>query len=343
MAFLKEDNYRTIAFADLKEYVNLKSPPADPVLQVRYPKPKNGVLELPTEVVATRADLRYWLENMLRYHRYTLAEAALVCGLTEAEVKKQAEDWELYPPPPVAPPEHGLRILPYPGGRHPRIGFQEGEIDPMRGTKASVFLPRDPASYVVVDLPEAIFCNLGLTFLAHTDIPTVWNEQNIVLQNIDWSRGPQGDLSFHRTFPTGLVFGASIQAKEDHAAMELWIRNFGGKDLSGFHGQPAPRGQVCVMLKGVPGFNQQTNENKIFRNSVAAVHSENGNRWILTAWEHPGRLWGNPRVPCLHADPDLPACPFGQTVRTRGHLWFYEGDNVEQEIRRAQEFDFQGR
>jgi peptidoglycan/xylan/chitin deacetylase (PgdA/CDA1 family) len=333
MAFLKENGYRAIALGDLKQYVEVKNPPVDPVLNVRYPQPKNGALELPTEVVATRADLRYWLENMLVYHRYTLSEAAGVCGMTESEVKNQAEDWELYPPPPVAPPEKGFRILPYPGGRYPRIGFQEGAIDPMRGTKASVFLPWDPTSYVVVDLPEAIFCNLGLIFLAHTDIPTIWDDQNVVLQNIDWNRELGGALSFQRTLPTGLVFGAAIRPREDYAEMELWIRNFGGQDLHGFQGQATPRAQVCVMLKGAKGFNQQTNGNKILRGTVAAVRSAEGNRWILTTWEHPGRLWGNPRVPCMHADPHLPACPFGQTVRTRGRLWFYEGTDVDQEFK----------
>ena len=334
MAYLKENNYRAIALEDLKGYVDVKNPPADPLLNVRYPKPKNGALELPTEVVATRADLDYWLENMLRDHRYTLTEAALVCGMTEEELQKRAEDLGLYPATLLAPPAKGLRILPYPGGRYPRIGFQEGAIDPMRGTKASVFLPWDPASYVVVDLPEAIFCNLGLIFLAHTDIPTIWNDQNVVIENIDWSRGWDDTLSFQRTFPTGLVFGASIQPREDYAEMELWIRNFSGHDLTGFQGQATPRAQVCVMLKGAQGFSQQTNDNKILQGTVAAVHSMQDNRWILTTWQHPGRLWGNPRVPCLHADPHLPACPFGQTVRTRGRLWFYEGKDVEQEIRR---------
>ena len=35
-----------------------------------------------------------------------------------------------------------------------------------------------------MDLPEAIFSNLGLIFLAHTHVPTIWNEQNQILQNI---------------------------------------------------------------------------------------------------------------------------------------------------------------
>ena len=173
MTFLKENGFRGIALGDLKQYVDLKRPPADPNLEVRYPREECECHDLPVEMIATRADLRFWLENMLCFHRYTVAEAAEVCGMTEDEVKKQATDFGFFAPSPVSPPEKQIRVLPYPGGRSPRIGFQEGEINPMRGTKASVFLPWDPSSYIVVDLPEAIFCNLGLIFLAHTHIPTI--------------------------------------------------------------------------------------------------------------------------------------------------------------------------
>src|SRR5262249_33818250 len=143
----------------------------------------------------------------------------------------------------VHPADAKLRVLPYPGGRHPRIGFLEGAIDPLRGTKASVFLPWDPASYVVVDLPEAIFSNIGLIFLAHTHVPTIWNEQNQVLQNIDWTREPDGTLRHHRLLPNGIVFGASIAARESDVEMELWLRNVTNIDLTRL------RTQICVLLK----------------------------------------------------------------------------------------------
>ncbi len=58
------------------------------------------------------------------------------------------------------------RIAPFPGHEHPRIGFREGAIAPLRGTKAMAFLPWDPDSYVVIDLPEAIFSGKRL-LLAH--------------------------------------------------------------------------------------------------------------------------------------------------------------------------------
>jgi hypothetical protein len=336
MTYLKENGFQVIALRNVEQYVDFENPPDDPVLKVSYPAVKYDCQDLPEEVLATRSDLRYWLENMLRFHRYRLAEAAEVCGLTETEVKNKAVSLGLYPASPETAEGKQIRILPYPGGRHPRIGFKEGALNPMRGTKASVFLPWDHSSYVVVDLPEAIFCNLGLLFLAHTDIPTIWDEQNIVLENIDWERGPNGVLSFSRFLPSGIVFGASIAPIEQHVQMELWIRNFGGQDLSGFQTEPSPLGQVCVMLKGAPGFNAQTNDNKIFRDGVAAVRADSGDdRWILTAWERAGRVWGNPQVPCIHSDPLLPDCPFRKTVRTRGRVWFYEGKQIDQEIERA--------
>jgi peptidoglycan/xylan/chitin deacetylase (PgdA/CDA1 family) len=339
MTYLKENGFQAIALRDLEPYVNLENPPDDPALKVSYPAVKYDCQDLPEEVLATRSDLQYWLENMLRFHHYTLAEAAEVCGLTETEVEHKAADLGLYPARPETGEGKQIRILPYPGGRHPRIGFKEGAINPMRGTKASVFLPWDPTSYVVVDLPEAIFCNLGLLFLAHTDIPTIWDEQNIVLENLDWERGANGVLTFSRFLPSGIVFGASIEPSEQYVQMELWIRNFGGQDLTGFQTEPSPRGQVCVMLKGAPGFNAQTNDNKIFRDSVAAARADSGHdRWILTAWERAGRVWGNPQVPCIHCDPLLPDCAFGKTVRTRGRLWFYEGKQIEQEIERARKW-----
>ena len=332
MGFLKENGFRVLALGDLRPYINFAQPPDDPMLKVRYPEPRSRCLDLPVEVEATRADLRYWLENMLRYHRYSWAEAAAVCGMSEEEVRKQAAEFGLDPPAAPAPAGKLVRVLPYPGGRHPRIGFLEGAIDPMRGTKASIFLPWDPTSYVVVDLPEAIFSNLGLMFLAHTHIPTIWNDKNLVLENIDWERGADGSLSSQWMLPNFVTFGAHIRPRENSVEMELWLRNFSGADLTGMNASAGLPSQICVMLKGAPEFNAQTNDNKTLRAPVAAVRSTGGNRWILTAWQNPVHSWGNPLVPCMHADPRLPNCPYRKTVRVRGRLWFYEGTDIEREI-----------
>ncbi len=325
MAYLKEQGFKVMALRDLEIYLP-KIPPADPLLKVRSSAPGNPSLMLPAEMEASRADLGYWLENMFRYHHYTWEEAAQVTGVSVDDLKASAKE----PPIESHKIEEVVRVLPYPGGRHPRIGFLEGAIVPQRGTKASVFLPWDPASYVVVDLPEAIFSNLGLTFLAHTHVPTIWDARNIWLENIDWNRNPDGSLTGSRVLPNKITFGASVQPSIGKVEMELWLRNDSSEKLS------ALRTQICVMLKGAPDFNSQTNDNKIFRSPVCAVKSAKENRWILVAWDRCGHAWGNPPVPCMHADPVLADCLPGQAVRVRGRLWFYEGNEIDSELERAQ-------
>jgi len=134
---------------------------------------------------ADESQLREWLENMLVYHRFTHGEVRAATGLTLAEIREATERLGLVDQRPkprgVNDP---LRVLPYPGGRHPRIGFLDGAVMPQRETKVSVFTPWDEASYVVVDVPEAIFSNLGLTYLAHTHIPTIWDEQGVSLPRL---------------------------------------------------------------------------------------------------------------------------------------------------------------
>src|SRR5207253_10980326 len=138
------------------------------------------------EVEATRQDLKFWLENMLIYQRYSMDEAARVCGWTPDQVGAEAERLQINRENIPANLEAGrVRILPYPGGREVRRGFLEGNIDFQRGTKVSVFLPGNATNYVVVDLPEAIFSEKRLLYLAHTHVPTIWDEQNVIIENID--------------------------------------------------------------------------------------------------------------------------------------------------------------
>ncbi len=267
---------------------------------------------------------------MLQDHGYSLEEAAATSGLSVAEVEREAKKLGLVgrAPSPSRQAESGaIQLLPYPGGRHPRIGFHEGAILPQRGTKASVFLPWESSGYVVVDVPEAIFSNLGLTYLAHTHIPSIWDAQNLWLDNIDWKREASA-LSNSRTLPNQVAFGMRLTPSATAVEMELWLKNDSAQALTGL------RVQVCVMLKGAPGFNRQTIANKRLTAPIAAVQSEKGDRWILTAWERCGRVWGNTQCPCMHSDPVLPDCPAGQTVRVRGKLWFFEGNQIEEEITR---------
>lgn len=272
------------------------------------------------------ADLRAWLENMVVHHRFTDGEVSAATGLSPDEVAKARERFDLVP----GKNEGGIRLLPYPGGRHPRIGFLEGAIDPQRETKVSVFTPwGDGSDYVVVDVPEAIWSNLGLTYLAHTHVETIWTKQDIVLPRMEWERGDDGALHLDRTLPNGIRYEADVALVGDHLEMELRLHNGTDAELTDL------RVQNCVMLKGAPEFAALTNDNKRLEAPFAAVRSgTHPGRWIITAWEPCFRPWGNSRCPCLHSDPKFPDCPPGETRNVRGWLSFYEGEDLDAEFAR---------
>lgn len=265
------------------------------------------------EIQATRQDSRFWLENMLHYHNYSLDEAAFAFGWNLDQLQEEMKRLGVTQQKPAIT-RLPVVMLPYPGGRHPRIGFLDGAINPTRGSKVSVFLPDDPESYIVIDLPEAIWCDGELIFLAHTHIPTIWDKQNIQIQNSDWTRHQDGSLENTWSLPNGVKFGASIQADKS-VTMELWLTNGTDKTLTGL------LVQVCVMLKAAKGFNALRNDNKRFDGANAMVLGENGVA-ISTQWAQCKNDWGNEDVPCLHSDPQFDDCPPGETVRLSGVLNF---------------------
>jgi hypothetical protein len=263
------------------------------------------------------------------FHRFTPGEVSAATGLKLHEVAEVTRrfglgDVRATPRRPGDP----LRVLPYPGGRHPRRGFFDGAVAPQRETKVSVFTPWNDDAYVVVDVPEAIFSNLGLTYLAHTHIPTIWDSQGVKLPRLEWTPQADGRLVSERVLPNGIVFGTEVIPDVDQVRFELWLRNGTTNTLTGL------RVQNCVMLGAAPGFTAQTVTNKIFRNPFAAVRSDDGRHWVITAWERCGRAWGNQWVPCLHSDPVFGDCPAGETTRLRGWLSFFEGAEVERELER---------
>jgi hypothetical protein len=274
-------------------------------------------------------ELRYWLENMLVYHHFTVAEVCSATRMSADEVAAAAKKFHLTGrKPPVHKRGDLLCVLPYPGGRHPRIGFLEGAINPQRDTKVSIFTPWDESSYVVVDAPEAVFSNLGLIYLAHTHIPTVWEKQNITLPKLEWQRKRGGVLEMERTLPNGIAFGTRVVPRRDGVRFEMWLKNGTPDKLTGL------RVQNCVMLKAAPEFNALTNANKILSKPYMAARSEDGRRWVITAFEPCDRPWDNPRVPCIHSDPKFPDCAPGETTRIRGWLSFFEGEDVQAEFKR---------
>jgi hypothetical protein len=280
----------------------------------------------------TDAELKYWLENMVWHHRFTMEEAAAATDLQPDEIAGALRRFGITPERrPKRPAGSALLVLPYPGGRHPRIGFLDGAINPQRETKISVFTPWDDSSYVVVDVPEALWSNLGLTYLAHTHIPTIFDKQGVKLPPLEWNRRADGTLDLERRLPNGIAYRAKVVPGADAVRMELWLTNGTAAVLSDL------RVQNCVMLKGATGFTAQTNANKVFANPYVACHSEDGTRWIITAWDPCHRPWANPPVPCLHSDPKFPDCAPGKTQRVRGWLSFYQGTNIHAEFARIEQ------
>lgn len=283
----------------------------------------------------SEADLKAWLENMVWHHRFTTAEIQQATGLEPAAIEAALRRFQIDAAHrPHRRAGEPLTVLPYPGGRHPRIGFLDGAVDPQRETKLSVFTPWDESSYIVCDFPEALWSNLGLTYLAHTHIPTVWDKAGQTLPPLEWQRERDGSLVTQRTLPNGIRFATRAVPARDGVQFRLWLHNGSPATLTDL------RVQNCVMLKGAVGFNLQTNLNKVINAPYVACRSVDGRRWVISGWEPCHRPWANPPVPCLHADPKFPDCPPGTTRELRGWVSFYEGTDIEAEFRRLNRTDW---
>ncbi len=336
MQYLADHQYTVIALRDLAQYIPAGSEPTDPkmVIRDRQQRLKTHKSFVNARTPETDEELRYWLENMFVYHHFNLAEMVAATGLAEQQINAAIERFQLTRP--TANQHAGDRLLtiPYPGGRHPRIGFLDGEIRPQRETKFSVFTPWAPRDYVVLDIPEAIWMTTPqgnqLLYLAHTHVPTIWDQQGIELPELEWMRNEDGSLTTQREFPNHVTLAARIQPRAASVRMELELTNGTQDTLSGL------RVQNCVMLKMAQGFNQQTNDNKVYRRPYAACRNDDGTRWIITAWQPCQRPWGNDRCPCLHSDPQFPDCAPGTTERLVGWLSFYEGTDIDAELKRIE-------
>src|SRR5436190_15941686 len=165
---------------------------------------------------ANDTELRGWLENLVWYHRFTTDEIHQALGLSADEIETALKKFNIRADNRPAPPTNRIFLLPHPGGRHTRIGFLEGAVNPQREHKVSVFTPWQPsdgsrADFVVVDVPEAIFSNLGLTYLAHTHVPTIWTKQNVTLPELEWTRKTDGSFTLTRTLPNKISYSAEVR------------------------------------------------------------------------------------------------------------------------------------
>ncbi len=327
MNYLKENRYEVLAMRELGEYLPAALP-RDSLLGYRHVLGDPDKLHWPQEVVASRKMPEYWISNMLR-HGYSIAEMSEVLAWPVDKIRAEIKEKDLQPTKKV---NNRLQVLPYPGGRHPRIGFKEGMLSPMRGTKASVFLPWDSGNYIVLDLPEAIFSQYGLNFLGHTHIPTVYDIKKQWIENRDWEIHQDGRITNQWTLPDGLTIGAAILPQTDHVRMDLWLYNARQDTIL-----TDLRTQVCLMLKGAGDYSDLTNDNKRMNTVAVAVESDEDNPSIIMAWDRCYHVWGNENSPCMHADPLFADCAPNDTVRVRGKVWFAPENKVNLEMQKTEE------
>ena len=333
MRYLAAKSYRVIALRDLADYIDPRVIPGDPDGAIKDRQRRIAAEKSldDSRPPANDQELAYWLKNM-RAHNYALPEVCRATGLSTEEAQRA---WDRLDIDSSATPVYGLDpplVLPYPGGRHPRIGFLEGAIRPQRETKFSIFTPWEGGGYIVADFPEAIWvehdAGRELLYLAHTHVDTMWNRQGIELEPMEWERLDGGVLRIERQFPNGVAFGAKVWPRKGAVITDLWIRNESDEVLRGL------LVQNCIMLKAARGFEDMTNDNKLIEHPFVACGNEAQNRWIISAWQRCVRPWANPPCPCMHSDPQFPDCAPGETKHLRGWTSFYEGVDIDGELRR---------
>ncbi|MEC7566745.1 MAG: polysaccharide deacetylase family protein [Planctomycetota bacterium] len=325
MNFLKVNKYRVIALRDLDKYISRGMIPRNPlgVIEDRQSMIEAGQLSVNYRTPQSRKEMQYWF-SVMRRHQFTVAETRMATGLNQTKARDALERSRL---PGVD--RKRVEVLPYPGGRHPRIGFRDGEIRPQRETKVSVFSPWDDSDYVVLDIPEAIW-NITehgreLFYLAHTHIPTMWDRQGIPLEPVEWTRERNGLIST-RIFPNAVRLETSVWPQHNGVKLEMLLVNDSVTTLKGLVTQN------CAMLAAMKGFQQQTTDNKIFTPLAVACGNQKRDRWIIYGWQRCQRGWGSELCPCLHSDPQFPDIPPGGREKLRGWISFYEGTDIKRRL-----------
>lgn len=337
MRYLAVKGFKVIALRDLANYVDPEVEPRVPdfVIEDRKRTIQSGESVENFRKPGSDEELRSWLQNMVWHHNYTNAEVRAATGLSQEEVETALQKNDISEETkPKRADDASLLVLPYPGGRHPRTGFLDGAVRPQRDTKISVFAPWNDSDYFVLDLPEAIRrndeMNHGLLYLAHTHVGTMWTRQGKPLEPVEWKRHENDSLVMERRLPNNVVFGTKIVPTRDSLRMEMWLENGSKEKLSNL------RVQNCIMLKGAPGFAHSEEVNTVKSIPYIARRSLEEKRWIITAWTPCQSTWFNPPCPCLHSDGKFPDCEPGESHRLKGWFSFYEGDDIETELKRIE-------
>ncbi|NOZ39773.1 MAG: polysaccharide deacetylase family protein [Planctomycetes bacterium] len=124
MRYLALGGFRVIAMRDLEKYVDWDVTPQkyDGVIKDRQQAIANHTSRDNYRWANDRDKSRAWLENMAVYHRFSTSEICSATGLPAAKVEQLLTDFQLVDQPyPTHQADEPLTVLPYPGGRHPRL------------------------------------------------------------------------------------------------------------------------------------------------------------------------------------------------------------------------------
>ncbi len=117
MQYLKDEGFRVIALRDVAPFVP-ETQVDDATVGGRHRNLSDGGMQFAPEVVATRADLEYWILNMIGRHQFTLDEAAKVAGVSSQDVQQRFAT--------TSGIITSSSVEPYPGGRHPTDRIHRG-------------------------------------------------------------------------------------------------------------------------------------------------------------------------------------------------------------------------
>jgi len=277
----------------------------------------------------SKSDLRYWLRNMVWYYGFTIEEIKAATGLGAAEIKSNFKKFKITPETkPARAKDAPLLMLPWPGGRELSNWGGRVEQTRQRETKVGVFAPWDDTSYIVFDIPEAIRSNLGVLYLAHEHIETIWTKKKIELEKLEWNRQPDGSLGLTRKLPNGVIYSAKFVPFRNAIRMKLTLKNGTDSTLSEL------AVQNCIFLKGLKGFDNKSTPKEVALKPYNSQGTADGKRWVITAWLPGGNTWGNKKNPCFHSDPTFEDCPPGQSRTVYGWASFYEGKDIKGEFNR---------
>lgn len=235
----------------------------------------------------------------------------------------------------------GLRI--FPGQWRPHYPFEH---------VAWISPPWPSQDYLWLDFPEAIFSDQGLLYLSHVN-PRVLSRFRD-LPPVKW-RCDEPDIRYERHLPNNVYFGGRIGREGESAVrLTLYLENCGRHTIKRL------RLQTCLFLRACAEFGDFTLDNKwvhvprqgwmpytqainvappegeyllgwrhgpaVADLPVIATVSNQAERLVAMTWHrHTYSLVGNPRHPCMHADPFLPDLPPGGRVEIMGHIYFHEG------------------